>query len=121
MPESVATPTRERLLTSGALLFAEKGFDGVSVRAICKHAQTSNNMVHHYFKSKAGLREAIIEQFSLAVFAVPMRLLATPARSADDFAARMEMLFATIVEAYMEHRTILMVVTREQADLPALA
>ena len=81
---------------SGALVFAEKGFDGGSVREICKHASTSINMVHHYFGSKAGLLDAIVEQFSSQVFAVPMRLLETPPKSGDDFGSRIEMLFEAL-------------------------
>jgi len=105
---------------SGALVFAEKGFDGGSVREICKHASTSINMVHHYFGSKAGLLDAIVEQFSSQVFAVPMRLLETPPKSGDDFGSRIEMLFEATLDAYLEQRAVLMVVVREQADPPAL-
>ena len=45
-------PSKERLMSSGAALFSEKGYAGVSVREICKHAKTSMNMIHHYFKNK---------------------------------------------------------------------
>ena len=120
MPSDADTSTRERLLMSGALVFADKGFKGGSVREICKRANTSMNMIHHYFGSKAGLLDAIVEQFSSQVFAVPMRLLETPAKSCDDFASRIEMLFEATLDAYMEQRAVLMVVVREQADPPAL-
>ncbi len=113
-------PTRERLLTSGAFLFAEKGFNGTSVRKVCEHANTSLNMVHHYFGSKAGLLDAIVEQFSSGVFLVPIRLLDKPLRSKDDFLSRIEMLFEATLDAYIEHRSVLLVVIREQADPKAL-
>ncbi len=105
---------------SGALLFAEKGFKGGSVREICEHANTSMNMIHHYFGNKAGLLDAIVEQFSSRVFAVPMRLLDPPPKSQDDFLSRVEMVFETTLDAYIEQRAVLMVVVREQADPPAL-
>ena len=54
-------PVRNRLFDSATLLFAEKGFDSVSVREICTHATTSINMIHHYFGSKQGLLNAIVE------------------------------------------------------------
>lgn len=113
-------PTRERLLTSGAELIADKGFNGVSVREICGHAETSVNMIHHFFGSKQGLLDAIVEQFSAGVFAVPMRLLDKDPRSKDDFLSRMEMLFESTLDAYIEHRSVLLVVLREQADPEAL-
>ena len=120
MGKSFDRPTRDRLLTSGAVLFAERGFGGVSVREICDHARTSLNMIHHYFGSKKGLLDAIVEQFSSEVFAIPMRLLDTPARSKDDFGSRIEMLFGATLDAYIEQREVMMVVVREQADPGAL-
>jgi len=114
------TSTKDRLLASGAELFAEKGFDGVSVRQICAHASTSMNMIHHYFKSKQGLLDAIIEQYTSNVLGVPMRLLEKPARSKEDLLSRLELLFETTLEAYIEHRSLMLVVIREQTSPPAL-
>jgi AcrR family transcriptional regulator len=99
---------------------AEKGFDGVSVREICSHAETSINMIHHYFGSKQGLLDAIVDQFSAGVFAVPMRLIEKAPRSKEEFLSRLEMLFESTLDAYIEHRSVLLVVLREQADPEAL-
>ncbi len=117
-PEQI--PAKERILASAALLFAEKGFKGVSVREICKHAGTSMNMIHHYYGSKGGLLESIIEQFGSKVFAIPMRLLDKAPRSKDDFISRFELLFETTLDAYIEQRAVFMVVIREQASPDAL-
>lgn len=120
MTETPRPSTRSRLLTSGARLIGERGFDSVSVREICTDAGTSINMVHHYFGSKQGLLEAIVEQFSSGVFALPMRLLDKEPQSEEEFQSIMELLFETTLEAYMENRSVLMVVVREQADPAAL-
>jgi len=120
MNKSADIPTKDRLLASGAVLFAEKGFGGVSVREICKHAATSMNIIHHYFVNKEGLLKAIVEQFSSRVFAFPMRLLDKPPRSGEDFFSRIEMLFEATLDAYIEHRIVMMVVIREQANPGAL-
>ena len=120
MSKSIQPSTRSRLLTSGAHLIAEKGFDGVSVREICADAGTSMNMIHYYFGSKQGLLDEIVEQFSSGVFAVPMRLLEKEPRSKEDFLSRIELLFESTLDAYIEHRSVLMVVVREQADPEAL-
>lgn len=118
--EPTGTSTRSRLLASGATLFGEKGYDGASIREICKHASTSMNMIHHYFGSKEGLLNAIVEQFGSDIFVVPMRLLDKVPRSKEDFLSRMEMLFESTLEAYIEQRAVLLVVVREQADPSAL-
>ena len=120
MSEAARLSTRERLLVSGGDLIAEKGFDGASIREICAGANTSSNMVHHYFGSKQGLFDAIVEQFSSGVFSVPMRLLDKEPRSKDDFLSRMELLFESTLDAYIENRSVFLAVIREQADPKAL-
>lgn len=113
-------PTKARLLESGARLIAEKGFDGASVREICTDADTSINMIHHYFGNKQGLLDAIVEQFSSGVFALPLRIIERDPRNAEDFISRMELLFEATLDAYIEHRAVFLVVLREQADPEAL-
>ena len=120
MLDVTALSTRERLLVVGASIFAEKGFKGGSVREICTRADTTINMIHHYFGTKAGLLDAIVGQFNARVLDVPMRLLDPPAKSRDDFMSRIEMLFVATLDAFMDERAVLMVVAREQADVPAL-
>lgn len=120
MPDAEEPPTLQRLLSCGAAVFAERGYEGGSTREICARANTSNNMVHHYFGNKAGLLDAIVEQFGAQILALPMRLLATPAKSQDDFVSRIEMLFGATIEACLEHRDLLKVVVREDASPPAL-
>ena len=78
------------------------------------------NMIHHYFGSKEGLLNEILDQFGADVFALPMRLLDKAPRSKEDFLSRMEMLFEAMLDAYIEQRAVLVVVIREQADLSAL-
>ena len=77
-------------------------------------------MVHHYFGSKQGLLDAIVDQFSSGVFALPLRLLDTQPQSRAEFVSMVELLFETTLEAYIEHRSVMMVVVREQADPEAL-
>lgn len=120
MSDTDAVPTRQRLLSAGAEVFAEKGYEGGSTRDICARANTSINMVHHYFGSKADLLEAIVEQYGEHVLDLPMQLLAVPAKSRDDFISRVEMLFVTTLEACLEHRNLLKVVMREDASPQAL-
>jgi len=112
--------TKERLLTSGSILFGEKGYSQVSVREICKHAHTSMNMIHHYFGSKEGLFEAIVDHFDKQLFALPIKLLGKSPRSKEDFQSRIELLFETTLDAYLENKVILVFVDREQPKLDSL-
>ena len=47
--------TREVLIQSAEHLFAERGFDGVSVRDIANDAKVNSALVGYYFGSKQGL------------------------------------------------------------------
>ena len=121
-PSHVAgAPARQRLIDTAARLFAEKSFDGVSVREICKAAGTGINMIHHYFGNKDGLLAAVVEQFDTKVYVVPLRLIASPAKSQDDLVARIELLFETTLEACLAERDVMMVVMREQSELATLS
>lgn len=54
--------TRKKLIQAAGELFADKGFDGVSVREIISKAGTSLNAMNYHFKTKEGLyREVLME------------------------------------------------------------
>ena len=120
MNEKGSNSTKERLLSSGALLICEKGFSGVSVREICSHADTSMNMIHHYFGCKDGLLNAISESYGENVFALPLKFLSKEPKSKEDFLCRIELVFETTLEACIENRLILMITIREQQSPKAL-
>lgn len=52
---------REHILITAEALFAEKGFEGTSVRELCAKAGVNVAMVSYYFGSKEQLMEALIE------------------------------------------------------------
>lgn len=49
------TETREKILAAAREMFAEKGYDGVSLRAIARAAGVDPALVHHFFGSKDGV------------------------------------------------------------------
>lgn len=61
------TETREAILAAARSLFAEKGYDGASLRAIARAAGVDPALVHHFFGNKEG------------VFVEAMRFPADPA------------------------------------------
>jgi AcrR family transcriptional regulator len=50
-----------RLIDAAIELGAEKGFDRMTVRELCRHGGYSNAMVHERYGSKAGLLRAMME------------------------------------------------------------
>ena len=53
---------RAAILDAALHLFAERGEDATSVRAIAEAAEVSPALVLHHFGSKAGLREAVVDR-----------------------------------------------------------
>lgn len=61
MPESEQKPAgKAEILSAATDLFAESGFDAVSISAIAQHAGTSKGNVFHHFGSKEALYLAVM-------------------------------------------------------------
>jgi len=52
-------PTKERILASAERLFADNGFDGVSMRAIAADAKAQLALIHYHFGTKLNVYRAI--------------------------------------------------------------
>lgn len=52
--------TRQRLIDAAAKLFADKGFQNVTVREICKASNANVAAVNYHFGDKAGLYRAVV-------------------------------------------------------------
>jgi AcrR family transcriptional regulator len=54
--------TRERILRAAERLFAERGYDGVSVRSIASAAHVQLALLSYYFHSKLGLYRSVFQR-----------------------------------------------------------
>lgn len=52
--------TRERIMKAAERLFAERGYDGTSVRAIVARAQVNQAAINYHFEGKDGLYREIL-------------------------------------------------------------
>jgi AcrR family transcriptional regulator len=69
-------PVPSAILEVAAKLFAEKGYANVSIREVCREANTSPPMIYYYFKDKKGLFDAAVSQrVSLGGFNARLREL----------------------------------------------
>jgi AcrR family transcriptional regulator len=87
----------EVILAAAAKLFAEKGYANVSIRDVCKAANTSPPMIYYYFKDKKKLFEAAVSQkMSMREFIA--RLRAQP--SGRDAAKSIEAFIGVYLASY---------------------
>ena len=54
-------PGREKILEAARAQFGERGYDGTSIAEIGQRAGISKSVLYHYFGSKAGLYQALLE------------------------------------------------------------
>jgi AcrR family transcriptional regulator len=53
---------RNQLLDIGLALFAERGFENVSIKDVATQAEVSSGLIYHYFRSKDELLVAIFQR-----------------------------------------------------------
>ncbi|MEX0781048.1 MAG: TetR family transcriptional regulator [Dehalococcoidia bacterium] len=82
----VAEDTRERILDAAEHLFAERGFDGTSIRDVTAEAGVNLAAVHYHFGSKEDLLRSVLERVVLPANALRLEMMraanATPGGAA---------------------------------------
>lgn len=54
---------RQRILAAAEVEFATRGFDGARVDAVAARAGVNKALLYYYFSSKAGILDALFEEF----------------------------------------------------------
>lgn len=54
--------SRERILDAAEALFAQSGFEAVTMRQIAKASDVDTALIHYYFGTKAGVIDAVLER-----------------------------------------------------------
>ena len=67
--------TKLKIMDAAEKLFAEKGYEGTSIRAICSTARANVAAVHYHFNGKEGVVEAIFERRMVGLAARRKELL----------------------------------------------
>lgn len=80
---STPAPTPERILDAAEALFAERGYDGVSTRAITDLAGVRLNLLSYHFGTKERLFQAVIDRRLEVLMAETEQALAR-LRESDD-------------------------------------
>ncbi len=62
MEKQDACNTKEKIISSALILFADKGFHGASIRDIAKHAKVNLSAINYHFSNKQILFSSVLEK-----------------------------------------------------------
>ena len=96
--------TRERLLDAAERLFAERGFEGASMRALARAAGASLSSTSYHFGTKEALLEAVLRRRAEPMNALRLLRLDEAERSAGDVPASIESILDAFVRPLFEMR-----------------
>jgi AcrR family transcriptional regulator len=102
-PDSVAHDdeegTRDRILRTGERLFAERGFNGVSVRELAAAAQVNIASIGYHFDNKEGLLSEVYRRHCEPMIEERLRGLAAASRLLGK--TKIKTKIAAIIEAFI--------------------
>lgn len=87
---------RQTLLSLAEQMFAERGYDGVSLRGLADAAGLTPAMIHYYFKNKDGLYAAMLDDVTSRLL-VQIEAAVLEGVSEDPFKAVMDVASRTIL------------------------
>jgi len=101
---------KERILEVSTRLFAEKGFDGISIDELAQAAKVNKSMIYYYFSSKEGLLVSLIQRKFEEFDAFLGRLAAAKSRSIRTL---IEGLITSVVEYMSSNRDVITILFHE--------
>jgi AcrR family transcriptional regulator len=111
-PAPVVESVRESLLSAGRKLFAEKGFDGVSVKDLANATGHNAALVNYYFHSKEGLYRECVKPL-LTAGAPFAECTLRPAVCRQDFITRFELFVEQLITSHMEQQDLCVILHRD--------
>lgn len=110
--------TRDRLIVSATMLFAQRGFDGVSVKELADSAGVNVSLVSYHFGGKENLYRECLEQFGKGRLAAAQRILQPP-QSLEELHLKLKMFMEEMFACHLENAHVSQLVHREcEMELP---
>lgn len=100
------------LIEAAEKLFAQHGYDGVSVKDIAEGARVNVSLINYYFDGKEGLYRACLQRFGKQRLTFSERILIEPV-SREDVRARLSLFIDEVLESYVQDPYAMRIVHRE--------
>lgn len=108
----VPADSREALILAARTIFAEKGFDGTTVKDIADSAKLNVSLISYYFGGKDGLYREIVESFGKSMFQRMQRIL-TPADSLEEVRVKLKLWAEEFMESHVNHNDVTTIIHRD--------
>jgi AcrR family transcriptional regulator len=95
LPVGIQSTSAERILSTSLDLFAIKGYDATSVREICESAGITKPTLYHFFGSKDGVLQALVQTGFQQYRAIVNAAMDTP----GSFKERVKVLARSVFES----------------------
>lgn len=103
---------REKIMRAARSLFAERGFEGVSIREIASSAGVNIAMVSYYFGGKEGLYFECISEFAKSK-EVAVKSVLKPMQNAEDFKRNLKAIVEDKMNSFTEDLEAHKIIMRE--------
>ncbi len=111
-----APDIKQRIIDVASKLFAEKSFEGASVREIAALCHVNIAMISYYFGGKEGLYLECIAKFAKGRSEVLQKIL-IPVETETEFKVRLKLFFETMMTLFSTDKHLVRIIMREaQAD-----
>jgi len=105
----VKKDTKSDILEAATKLFADSGFNGVSLRQISDEAKTSLNSIRNHFGSKEDLLKEMLDQMDESVYELPLRIIEVEATTTDEFGTKLELYFNEVLIQMITRKDVIKV------------
>lgn len=108
----IKVDSKKALLLAAQKVFADKGFDGATVKDLADEAKVNVSLVSYHFGGKDGLYKACLRQFSEARLDAAVRILKTPT-SSSELRVRLRLFAEELVDVHLREPDLCTIVHRD--------
>jgi TetR/AcrR family transcriptional regulator len=107
-----ALDIKQKIIDTASILFAEKSFEGASIREIASQSNVNIAMISYYFGGKEGLYLECIAKFAQGRGEAIQKIL-VPVKTTEEFKLRLKLFFESMMALYASDKHLVRIIMRE--------